>query len=1123
MGKKKYKQKQQEGPQQGQQQTHPASSGPGQSSLPQHEESPSTSQGTRVPQQLSGQHAPIQLSQQFPPQQVRSHQVLSQQRMTHPQQGPRPQSQSSLQRGDIGIQSLMQALPQYVQNPQFQPPPSAWQGPQQQLPIHHKQNRQYQSQPTARQNSQMHQQRQLSPQFAQRVQFRPRSTVQQSSPMPRQQLPTHQVQHYQVRPFQGHAQIPQMLPTSQPLAPLSQVTTSQVQETSTPQVEQSKDSYFQKQQGKKKGKPLATAKGAGVTSKSGSSSSLSVTPEVKADTKPQIHMQQDDSAKSTELDLIIPQRQKLQSGGTKGRKILIETNHLALMFKTLTTAVHYDVSLDPDKPKKLLRVAMEQFRKKYYPKRYPAFDNVKNLYSASLLPFGEEMTGEVTVPDEDREKIYKIKIKFANYVDLSTLAKYFEATGSKNNHKVTPQEAIQCIDIVLRNAPSLYCIPVGRSFFTKPTGRILDLGEGMESYYGFYQSAVLGWKPYLNVDVAHKPFPKSMAVLDLIVEIADHYDLRDLLQYENYEKVDKFIRTLKVHYEIPNQPATKRILRVNKLYKTAAEYRFTNDQNVMMTVEEYYRKIKRAPLRYPHLPCLWVGNMQRESPILFPPEFCTIVEGQVLNRQMTPFQTSNLIKIAATSTIDRKKKIMESVSRANYNDDMCAREFGISVKPEFTKVPARVLEPPDLKYFNNATVRPRKGVWRPEKFDEAMQLNDWCIVCVDARTSVPSLQDFAKMVVNEGSNLGMKIAVPKFIILKLQRSMEKRILEEQFKKLKTMTLILVVIPDRLKDIYSYVKQVAELTVGVVTQCVKAKNVFQKRSSTISNILLKINAKLNGRNHQLRVMPNCLKSSQCIIMGADVTHPSPENRGSTPSVAAVTASHDICAFQYNITWRLQPSTQEIITDLANVVHDHLLFYKKKNNVSPQRIIFFRDGVSEGQFEIVVNSEVQAIRRACAKLEPNKTYKPKLTFLVVQKRHHTRFFPMSERDSEDRNFNVPPGTVVDTEITHPTALDFYLVSHASIQGVARPTKYRKLWDDSDMNEDELEELTYHLCHLFTRCTRSVSYPAPTYYAHLAAARAKVYCERRQINMNNLEWEQSQLIIRDEVVKDFPMFFV
>ena len=77
------------------------------------------------------------------------------------------------------------------------------------------------------------------------------------------------------------------------------------------------------------------------------------------------------------------------------------------------------------------------------------------------------------------------------------------------------------------------------------------------------------------------------------------------------------------------------------------------------------------------------------------------------------------------------------------------------------------------------------------------------------------------------------------------------------------------------------------------------------------------------------------------------------------------------------------------------------------------------------------EVTAIQRACASLGPSNSYNPKITFVVVQKRHHTRLFPTKSQDSEDKNFNVKAGTVVDTLITHPTHIDFYLVSHASIQ--------------------------------------------------------------------------------------------
>ena len=41
---------------------------------------------------------------------------------------------------------------------------------------------------------------------------------------------------------------------------------------------------------------------------------------------------------------------------------------------------------------------------------------------------------------------------------------------------------------------------VGRSFFPIPHRTPVDLGEGMELWKGFFQSPVMGWKPYLNID-----------------------------------------------------------------------------------------------------------------------------------------------------------------------------------------------------------------------------------------------------------------------------------------------------------------------------------------------------------------------------------------------------------------------------------------------------------------------------------------------------------------------------------------------------------------------------------------------------------------------------------------------
>ncbi|GLT80816.1 hypothetical protein SLA2020_522340 [Shorea laevis] len=86
----------------------------------------------------------------------------------------------------------------------------------------------------------------------------------------------------------------------------------------------------------------------------------------------------------------------------------------------------------------------------------------------------------------------------------------------------------------------------------------------------------------------------------------------------------------------------------------------------------------------------------------------------------------------------------------------------------------------------------------------------------------------------------------------------------------------------------------------------------------------------------------------------------------------------------------------------------------------------------------------------------------------------------------------GTVVDTDICHPTEFDFYLNSHAGSQGASRPTHYHVLSDENRFTADALQVLTNNLCYTYARCTRSVSIVPPAYYAHLAAFRARYYIE-------------------------------
>ena len=114
-----------------------------------------------------------------------------------------------------------------------------------------------------------------------------------------------------------------------------------------------------------------------------------------------------------------------------------------------------------------------------------------------------------------------------------------------------------------------------------------------------------------------------------------------------------------------------------------------------------------------------------------------------------------------------------------------------------------------------------------------------------------------------------------------------------------------------------------------------------------------------------------------------------------------------------------------------------------------IIYYKDGLGEGQFEDALKYEVSQIRRACREMPDGDGkidkicfkntqifltggYRPGVTMISVQRSHHTKFYVEKTADGEGRAANIPAGTVVESGPTSQLFYDFYLCSHAGIQG-------------------------------------------------------------------------------------------
>ncbi|XP_037047779.1 protein argonaute-2 isoform X2 [Bradysia coprophila] len=808
--------------------------------------------------------------------------------------------------------------------------------------------------------------------------------------------------------------------------------------------------------------------------------------------------------------------------GTRGQKVNVDVNFLPLLIdKLLSTVYQYDVTIEPNLPKRMLPYIFETFRKNNFPNIFVAFDGQKIAVSPKILPTSTKRETKV-VDENGRDRVYMVAIKEANdsKIDFQSLKIY-----TNMRQFDAPLRAMQMLEIVLKSPFwNKNGVQAGRSFYMCPSKRF-DLGDNYELWTGLYQATVLGSRPYLNVDIAHKAFPSAMYVIDLLDE---RTNLQRDLEYRDKNSLQSHLNGLMIRYAMPGNEASARNYKFLGLSANSRTHKFKSDQDKKeYTIEQYFRT-RNVTIKYPLLPTLKLGNAIKN--ITVPMEFCSVAGNQAVNKKCTENQTRNMIKVAATSTDVRKDKIMEMLQRIAHNQSPTLKEFGIEVGNGFTNVPARILPAPTLEYKDNRTIVPAKGQWRIDglQFLTPMSMTRYAVLVMDRYVQDNSVRSFCECINRIGRFQGMNIDT-QYQIYRLDsnsRTIREELCREMSKMIeKNIELLFCVIPDRGGS-YALVKQCAELECGILTQCIKQFTITRKGTdqSTVSNILLKVNAKLNGTNHKLApVSRTPIMARPFMLIGADVTHPSP-GQENIPSVVGVVSSHDTQGFKYNKCWRLQDPKQEMISDFDQILMEHLEYFERQHKRLPDVILYFRDGVSEGQFQQVLTIELNAMYRGCQQYKQG--YKPKITFIVVQKRHHTRFFPppKSNLGREDRkNNNVPAGTIVDKEITHPTENQFYLVSHQSIQGVARPTKYCLLRDDSDFPIDELQAITYNLCHFFARCTRSVSYPAPTYYAHLAAARGRVYIEGKNINMSRLDKEFKNCTVKQQISKNHPMYFI
>jgi eukaryotic translation initiation factor 2C len=167
----------------------------------------------------------------------------------------------------------------------------------------------------------------------------------------------------------------------------------------------------------------------------------------------------------------------------------------------------------------------------------------------------------------------------------------------------------------------------------------------------------------------------------------------------------------------------------------------------------------------------------------------------------------------------------------------------------------------------------------------------------------------------------------------------------------------------------------------------------------------------------------------------------------------------------------------------------------------------DVVPNSQFATIERTEITEIRKAYIEAGGDAE-RLTLAFIVVGKRHHTRFYAATKQQtyqSNDKRYddaqrrmittrifngNLKPGLLVDDVVTASKPFNFFLQSHAAIKGTARSAHYYVLENDTDIDRAGLQSITMMLCYTFGRSMTGNSYAAPAYIAGRLCERGRAY---------------------------------
>ncbi|XP_026321629.1 piwi-like protein Ago3 [Hyposmocoma kahamanoa] len=735
--------------------------------------------------------------------------------------------------------------------------------------------------------------------------------------------------------------------------------------------------------------------------------------------------------------------------GQSGTPCEVTSNFIKLNFEE-NTVFEYEVRFDPDQDHKSVRFKLLNEHHHYF--EVKTFDGT-TLYVPHKLP--DEAMSLVSTNPFDNSKV-NITIVFRRTRRLS--------------------EMVHIYNVLFKHImKDLELIRFGRLHFNEHAAiqipqHKLEVWPGYVTAVDEYEGGLM-----LTLDSTHRVL-RTQSVLSLIKETVQH-------QGANWKRAltDKLVGcSVMTTYN-------KKLLRVDSIDDTMTP-RSTFEKNekgqlVKISYIDYYKKNYGIDIMDWDQPMLISRDTKRmpgsekkvEFMICLVPELCQLTG-------LTDDQRSNFRLMKDVATYTRITPNQRHAAFKKYIENVLSCEtarkrlkgWGLSIAPDTINITARTLQPETLLFGNNERVNGKPNAdWNMEVTKQhVMQSVDvlrWTILFTDRDKQVT--EDFIQTIKRCSRPMGITVQDPDKMRLPNDRTDS---FIQGLKKAITSDLQLVVCicPTSRDDRYAAIKRICCAENPVPSQVINARTIMnqQKIRSITQKIALQINCKLGGTLWNISI-----PFKTAMIVGIDSYHDGGRKKR---SVCAFVASYNQTMTHWYSKAVFTSQGQEIADGLRSCLVDSLTHYLRVNGKLPDRVIMYRDGVGDGQLKTVRDYEIPQMQ-VCFNLL-GETYKPSLTYIVVQKRINTRIFAKVNGGFE----NPPPGTILDHAVTRRDWYDFLIASQKVNQGTVTPTHYVVVHDDSGMTPDQCQRLTYKMCHLYYNWPGTVRVPAPCQYAHKLA---------------------------------------